>query len=229
MNYSGIHIMSDGADLFVRLGFSPDWVEIRALNDGEQAFWHKSLGDAEHIQQVVAGDASLPGAAGITLVKFDDLDGKPNVQTGDPTAVSIDAREEADGIKLAAALNMLTDDALVHVTAGRDNTFSIRAVHDGTTSSNTYFEDSSIDFKKAGVGGPGRFVVFNQTNKNYAYTTDPIKPNGKTKHCRLMTYTDAACTSATTAADFDTSDVIFVFRLEEMGYPLSDITNALMT
>jgi len=221
--YSGVHVTMDTNDLSIRLGFAPDWVKIKSVATGVGLFWHRAMGNDAGWDRVAAGDVTVNTDKGVKLVQFDDGSGLPSAQTGDPTVISTDEWYKADGIVITSDATFLADDTVVHVEAGMDDKFFCKGVHDGTTSSNTYFEDSSIDFTLAGVSGGGKCIVYNQTNGNYAYIGEITRPQGKTKDCRVYTYTDAACTSATTAADFDTSDVCYIFRVDEMGYPLSDV------
>jgi len=104
--------------------------------------------------------------------------------------------------------------------AWRQSVPVVRAVHDGTTSANTYFEDRSIDFKEQGVCGEQQWLLFNITNTNYAHIGKVQKPAGQTKHCRL-TLVDSGGT-AMAAADCDTSDVALIMPKREAQYPLSD-------
>ena len=121
----------------------------------------------------------------------------------------------------SAAANVDGNPFTVH--AFRMNIPIVRAVHDGTTSSNTYFEDSSIDFFEAGISGNGKFIIINETNDNYAYVGSITKPAGKTKYCRIYTYEDEDLTTATAAADFDTSDLCYIIPRSAVQYPLSGI------
>lgn len=221
--YSGIHVTMDTNDLSIRLGFAPDWVKIKSNAAGVGLYWHRSMGNDAGWDRVAAGDVTVNTDKGVKLVQFDDGSGLPSAQTGDPTVISTDEWYKADGIVITSDAAFLADDTVIHVEAGVDDKFFCKLVHDAGDAVHTYAQDSSIDFVAAGVSGGGKCILYNQTNGDYAYIGEVLKPQGKTKYCRLTTYTDAACTSATTAADFDDDDVLYVFRADEMGYPLSDI------
>jgi len=95
-----------------------------------------------------------------------------------------------------------------------------RGVHDGTTSSNTYFEDTGVDFRELGVSGGQNWVIFNTTNNNYAYVKS-LQKSSTGRYGRLNTSKDLLGT-ATSAADFDTGDVCLVMNKKYIQYPLSD-------
>ena len=118
-----------------------------------------------------------------------------------------------------------TDEEIVMVEAWRMNHPWIRCVHDGAANSHTYFEDASFDFLKLGVSSNGQWFIFNASNGNYAYIKSVVKPMGKSKYCRLYTATSAGIDAdATTAADFTTADVCYVFSSAGAQYPMSDLT-----
>jgi len=225
--YVNIWPMTDTADLFVRIGWAPDVVRLTSLTEGKRFIWnriaHGATGGAAAsggISIGVTGGAALVGAStGIVLCKFTT---DPINTTSDPEIVDATNWIDANGIKLSSTVDMLKSDHLIMIEAWRMQYIWLKGVHDGTTSSNTYFEDSSYDFKELGVSGNGQWLIYNQTNGNYAYVKSVTKPAGKTKHCRIYTATDADGT-ATTAADFDTSDVCWVFPIQAMCYPLGDI------
>ena len=95
----------------------------------------------------------------------------------------------------------------------------VYTVHDGTTDSDTYWEDSSIDFEKAGVSGGQKWILFNLENKNYAYVKEVQKPSGKTKKCKLTLAIDSSGTAAT-AANSDTADVGILMLATNVQYPM---------
>ena len=224
-HYLNNAIMTDSADLFVRIGFCPDVVKLTNLYDGQRLLWNRAYN--AHYQGAACsggmaysatGGAALTTVLGVKLVKFTT---DVMSTTSDPADVDGTNWFEANGIKISANVALLASDQLLQIEAWRMDYIWLKAYHDGTTSSDTYFEDSSYDFKELGVCGNGQWLIYNQTNGNYAYVKDVRKGTGS-KHSRIYTATDAAGT-ATTAADFDTSDVCYVFPVAAASYPLSDI------
>jgi hypothetical protein len=176
-------------------------------------------GNDASFERVVAGDITVNTDKGIKLVQFTDT---PLNTSSDPSAIDPAEYYKANGIQITSDVAFLADNNIVFVEAWKmQNTF-LKCTHDGTTSSNTYFEDASFDFLECGVSGNGQWLIYNLTNGNYAYIKEVRKPADSNKHCRLYTATDAAGT-ATTAADFDTNDVCYVFPVSCAWYPLSDI------
>lgn len=224
--YVNVAPMTDTADLFVRIGWCPDVVKLTSLTDGKRFIWnriaHGATGGAAcsgGISIGVTGGAALVGAStGVVLCKFV---AEPIDTTSDPAIVDATNWPDANGIKLSSTLDMLKTDHLVMIEAWRMNYIWIKGVHDGTTDSNTYFEDTSYDFKELGVCGNGGWLIYNQTNGNYAYVKD-VRKGTAGKHSRVYTAVDANGT-ATTAADFDTSDVCYIFPVSAACYPLSDV------
>lgn len=222
--------MTDTADLFMRIGFCPDVVRLTGLTDGKRFVWnriaHGASGGAAHsggISIGVTGGAALVGAStGIVLCEFTEDVTDLTHGGSDPAIVDATNYIDANGIKLSSTLDLLKTDHFVMVEAWRMTFPWIKGVHDGTTSSNTYFEDSSYDFRKLGVSGNGLWMIYNQTNGNYAYVKKVVKPAGQTNWCRIETATDQDGT-ATTAADFDTSDVCYIFPIEAAPFPMSDV------
>ena len=98
----------------------------------------------------------------------------------------------------------------------------LRLYLDGGDENHTYAQDNSYDFKELGVSGNGKWLIYNQTNGDYAYIKEVKKQNGKSKWSRLYTATDADGTP-TTAADFDDDDVCYVFPINAAPFPMSDV------
>ena len=214
-----------GSDVYFRLGFCASYIRFCALADSEDVSeWCLLLGNADVMEQKdTDGVRSLDGSEGISLVAFtaslaDYLDGTASA----PSDVEVAKWYEANGIRIDTATLGLADGIPFMIEAWPLGQSFIRAVHDGTTSSNTYFEDSSVDFEKAGVEGGGTWIMINENNDNYCYVKEVQRPSGKTRKCRLLSATDAGGT-ATTAADFDTDDVVFIIPLDQVQYPLSGI------
>uniref|UniRef100_A0A6M3ID61 Uncharacterized protein n=1 Tax=viral metagenome TaxID=1070528 RepID=A0A6M3ID61_9ZZZZ len=217
-------------DVYVRIGFTPDVVRLTNLYNGISMIWNRAVHG--HYQGATAsgglaitatGGIALGAAtAGLCLCKF--IEPATDLTHGGAVPATVDGTNwiDANGIKIAWVNTVLTDDTMLMVEAWRMNYILLKAYHDGTTNSNTYFEDSSYDFRELGVCGNGKWLIYNQTNTDYAYIKSVNKPAGKTKWCRLYTATDAAGT-ATTAADFDTSDVCYIFPIDAAPYPMTMI------
>lgn len=217
--FSTYAVTKNTADLFINIGWCPDKVLVRSLYDGGGFEWYRLQGDTCGFTLANAGDRALVSSAGISLVQFTDA----AIDTSsDPSSVDPANYIDANGIQLAAAMDFFADDEVVMVEAWRMNNVFIKATHDGTTSSNTYFEDASFNFHELGVSGNGQWLIYNITNTNYAYIKEITKPMDKSKYCRIYTATDSTGT-ATTAADFDTGDVCYIFPVSAAWYPLSDI------
>ena len=93
--------------------------------------------------------------------------------------------------------------------------------YDAGDTVNTYWQDSSLDFRDMGVSGEEKFILYNQTNGNYCFIGEVQKPSGQSKFCRV-TLVDSNG-DALTAADIDDDDVGVILKYDECGYPLSDI------
>ncbi len=208
-------------DIFVRIGWCPDVVRITEWETGLGMEWYRLQGADIAITRVAAGDRTVQTAQGIKLVNFT---ADPMDMTADLTAFTDvnwnENGKDANGVQLTSDLTGLTDHGLLCFEAWRSSVPIIRAVHDGTTSSNTYFEDSSVDFRELGVSGGQLWLIYNFTNANYCYVGEVQKPSGKSKYCRLTSV--LANGNATTAADFDTSDVVYVLPKSHAQYPLGD-------
>lgn len=216
-HYSRIVPLMDTVDFYVKLGFCPDIVKITDLYAGLDMIWARSMPADYSISRVAAGDRTLNTGSGIKLVKFSEMDS--NDITAAPTVVESGQWNDADGIMITADAVPLADDVMFLIEAWTLDVPIVRAVHDGTTSSNTYLEDASVDFRDAGVSTG--WVIYNQTNGNYCFVGEVQRPAGKTKFCRATSV--LANGSPTTAADFDTSDVCFLMPKSAMAYPLSAI------
>ena len=224
VNYICIPIIGQGSnDIYQRLGFCPDSIKLTEYGTGLEAKWHRVIGNDQCIDSAAAGDKLVKTTMGINLVAFtaDPIDMSADLVPLSGAMPVVDGAA-ANGVHLTSDLSVLTDHKVVILEAwGSSGVNVIRATHDGTTSSNTYFEDSNVDFRDNGVCGGQKYVIYNLTNNNYAYVKDVQKPSGKSRYCRLTTATTTTGT-ATTAADFDTSDVVLVMPLKWAQYPLSD-------
>lgn len=225
--------MTDTADLFIRIGFVPDIVRLTNLYDGKELLWSR----AEHghyqgatatggIATTVGGTSALfLPTGGIALCDFTGGTA-PIDYISDPATVDGTNWIDANGIKISSSVDLLTSDQLMLIEAWRMNHILLKAYHDGTTNSNTYFEDNSYDFKDLGVSGNGKWLIYNQTNGNYAYVKEVRKKNLKTKWSQIYTAIDSKGTP-TSAADFDTADVCYIFPINAAPFPMSDV--AMMT
>lgn len=200
--------------IYVRLGFCPDVVKLTEWATGLAFEWYRGQGNDTGINADATGDRTVQTDQGVKLVYFEDI---PHKLTAVPTVVEAGDWQKANGIQLTSDLTALTDHALLMCEAFRMDVPFTRGVHDGTTSSNTYFEDSSMDFAHQGVCGGQTWILYNMTNNNYAHISSLVKVTDK--YSRLM-LSDAAGT-ATTAADIDTSDVCLIMQKDMAQYPLS--------
>jgi len=217
--FSTYAIVMNTKDLFINIGWCPDRVLITNTYDGTGFEWFRIQRNVYGLTRAAAGEKALVTADGINLVKFTDT---AIATSSDPASVDASNYIDANGIMLDQDLAGFADDIIYMVEAWRMNAPWIMCIHDGTTNSHLYFEDASFDFFDLGVSGNGQWLIYNQTNGNYAYIKSVTKPMGKSKNCRIYTATDAAGT-ATSAADFVTSDVCFVFPVSAAQYPMSDI------
>lgn len=212
------------ASTYFYLGFCPGYVRVTGWDQEDIAEWCPLLPAEDMIQtEDSSGDRALTTDHGIRLVKFDDEPGAVPGAGGTPSDVANEDWFNANGIEITSGVLAIANGTPFSITAHRMTVPLIRAVHDGTTNSNTYFEDGSIDFLKAGVSANGKFIIINESNDNYAYIGKIVKPNDKTKHCRLYTYEDENLVTATAAADFDTADVCFILPRQWAQSPLSDL------
>lgn len=222
-------IIAQGAnDIFLKIGFCPDVIKITEWATGLGIIWYRLQGIDTAITRVAAGDRTVQSGQGIVLGSIEKDHGEEMTADTDFTAFS-DSNWAEDGmtanaVKLTSDLTGLTDHALLMFEAFRMQVPVIRAVHDGDTNNNTYFEDSSIDFKELGVSDQwnrAQWLIYNLSNNNYAYISEVIKPVGKAKHCRLR-LAEATDGTATASADIDTGDVALILPRKYAQYPLSD-------
>ena len=215
-----------GASTYFYTGFAPGFVEVRAMGDGTEdiAYWSPMM-PAENSIEIEADDGihTFDASDGIRLVKFDDSPGSLPGSGGTPSDVENGRFFEANGIEITAGSLGIVDGVPFIVIVHRMTVPIIRAVHDGTAESGTYFEDSSLDFFEAGISDNGKFILISETNDNYAFVGSITKPSGKNKYCRIYTYEDEALSTPTATAAFGTDDVIYIIPRQFAQYPLSDI------
>ena len=212
------------ASTYFYTGFVPGYVRVDGWGEEDSNFWCPLIPGEDSIEIIDStGIRELDTSDGVRLVKFSDEPGTVPGSGGTPSDVENGRWWEANGIEITGSCAAIADGNPYSVLVFRMTVPIIRAVHDGTTSSGTYFEDSSIDFLEAGVSPNGKFIIINETNDNYAYVGSITKPSGKTRHCRIYTYEDEGLATATAAADFDTSDVCFIIPRQWAQSPLSGI------
>lgn len=216
-HYARMIPLMDTVAFYVKLGFCPDIIKLTSTYSGIDMFWARCMGNDTSISRVAAGDRTLDTSYGITLVKFPEMES--NDITATPTSVEAGQWNDADGILISSDSVPLADDVMFLLEAWTLDVPFVMGVHDGTTNNNTYFEDSSVDFRDAGVSTG--WIIYNKSNGNYAYVGEVQKPAGKKKYCRVTSV--LASGSATTAADFDTNDIVFLMPADAMAYPLSAI------
>lgn len=214
-------LLAQGTDaaIYFRLGWCPCKVQMEGSAGLDKVIWTIDMAAASGLETNAAdGVVTLETDCGITLVKFEDA--ADVLPTSNPTAVEPGRWWEANGIMIAADSEINNNGEPFTIHAFRMTVPIVRAVHDGTTSSNTYFEDSSIDFFEAGVSGNGMFIILNESNDDMAYVGEITKPAGKDNYCRIYTFEDERLAVATGAADFDTGDVIYIIPRAFVQYPL---------
>lgn len=211
-----------GAAIYFKTGFAPARVNIQGEAEEDSVVWTIDYEAGYGVESVDTNttNAVLTTATGITLVKFDDEPGSMPGSGGTPSAVEPGRFWEANGIMVGASAACNVNGNPFTVQCFRMNIPIVRAVHDGTSGANTYFEDSSIDFFEAGISDNGKFILINESNDNMAYVGTITKPSGKNKYCRIYTFEDENLSVATAAADFVTNDVIFIIPRQWSQHPL---------
>lgn len=213
-----------GAITYFRLGFCPVKVKVVGLVEEDMAEWYlPMLASPDSIETVDSdGIRTLDGTDGIDLVQFNDPSGSLPGTGGAPVDLEPGEWYKANGIKITAGSVPIADSNPYIVEAWPLNVPIVRAVHDGGDNCNTYFQDSSVDFKEAGISGGQQFVVINETNDNYGYVKAVQKPTGQSKYCRC-TLAENAGGDAAAAADIDDNDVLIIIPKDWVQYPLSGI------
>ena len=208
-----------------RFGFCPCKVKVTGLVEEDMSEWYiPMLASPDNIETTDdSGIRALDGTDGIYLCQFDDEPGSLPGSGGTPTVLEPAHWYKANGVKITASVPAIANGNPYVVEAWRMDVPIVRCVHDGTTSSNTYFQDSSVDLLEAGVSGNGSHIVINETNDNYAYTGLITKPAGEANYCRCTTFEDANMNTATAAADFDTDDVLIIIPVMYAQSPLSGV------
>ena len=206
-------------------GFCPALVEVRSMTTEEDVtFWTPMILEESGIEINADDGAYNLGTNGIRLVKFDDEPGTVPGSGGTPTNLENGEWYKANGIKIHASCPAIVNAYPYCVIVHRMTVPIVRAVHDGGDAVHTYFEDSSMDFKEAGISSNGRFILINVTvNDDYAYVGKITKPAGKSKYCRIYTYEDEGLATATAAADFDDDDIVYIIPRRFVQHPLSGI------
>lgn len=213
-------------DIFFKLGFCPEIIRINEWATGLEMIWYRLQGLDTAITADATGDRTVQTAQGIVLgsipEKVDEMDADADF-TAFSDANWLENDLTANAVKLTSDLTGLTDHALCMMEAYEMDVPVVRAVHDGGDTSNTYFQDASIDFEKLGVvSSPTnpQWLLYNLTNNNYAYIGEVQRVTGKANKCRLTLVTAAG--AALAAADIDDDDVALILPKMHQQYPLSD-------
>jgi hypothetical protein len=214
-----------GSDVYFNLGFCPGRVVVQGEVLEDRSEWWLTMAAGYAVESVDTDgvNPALTTDTGITLVTFSDEPGALPGSGGTPVAVEPGRWWEANGIRIESTAAAIANGNPFMVYAWRLDVPYVRAVHDGTTDSDTYFEDSSIDFLEAGVSSNGKFIIINESNDNYAYVGTITKPSTKTRYCRIYTFEDERLETATAGANFDTADVCYIIPRQYVQYPLSDL------
>jgi len=196
-------VIGTAADIDVRTGFQADVIKLINLTDFSTSTWYRALLDENAIAGTASGTLSLAVSTGVNLIKIDGPVGSEVVTVLEASGVK---GLFANGFRIESDAGVNDDAELIWWEAIASQRRFIRAVHDGTTSSN-YLEDRSLDFRELGV--TAGWVVVNFTNDNRGVVDEIQRPTGQTRYCRLTIAGGVA------AADFDTADVCFIMPPEE--------------
>ncbi len=216
-------LMGTGADISVRLGFCPVRVKILGGSVEDTMDWFlPMINDNYSVKQANATGARTYSTGGVKLVKFSDPpDGLPGSE-GAPEELEQGEWFMANGIKLDGAnIPALADGNEAILVAEPMDVTMVKAVHDGGASG-VFFQDSSLDFRDAGVEGGQAWILINETNDDYAYVKSVEKPAGQRKYCRLNLAENAAG-DATSAAAIADADVAILIPKQYAQYPLTGI------
>ena len=208
--------MMDTKDTFIHLGFVPGKVIITNQNDGQENVWMMGMVMDCGLERVAAGDRTLRTDKGISLCQFIN---KPSKTTTDPVAVAAYEFWKANGIKIHSDYVGLADDIIFNVMAWEATDLLVGpCVHDGDTNGAYKVTDKDVDFLACQVSSG--HIVYNQTNGNIAFVGSLSKFEG-TNIFNTINCVDSNGADLT-AADFDTSDVFFVFP-PDLFYPRADL------
>lgn len=219
-------VMATGTnDIYVYLGFCPDYVEVVNYSQKVKGEWHRALGNDASLTMVPEGtddNELVPYAesgSGVKLCRFE----KPGVDRSDAPEVVTDPNE-ADGIIITADFGnesgstaMNSGDTL-WIYGWRAATPFVRAVHDG--GSVVYLKDTDMDFMEQGVSGDQQWIAINKTQGSYAYVGDVQQPFGENRYNKV-TLTDSGGNAITST--MSDNDVFWLMPKDEAQYPLSDI------
>ena len=214
-----------GAVTYFRLGFCPSKVKLVGLVQEDMNEWYlPMLATPDNIGTVDStGNRELDGTDGISLCQFNDGPGELPGTGGTPTELEPAHWYKANGIKITASCEAVADGNPYIVEAYRLDSPIVRLVHDGGDNTGTYFQDSSVNLVEAGVTGDGKSIVINESNDNYAYCGTISTPSGGTINSKCTTFEDAACSTATAAANFDDDNVLIVIPVMYAQSPMSGI------
>ena len=113
--YVNIAPMTDTADLFIRIGFPADVVRLTNCYDGQRFIWNRCMhghtGGAAATGGIaigVTGGAAYLSTGGVALCKFIEPVTDLTQNSTDPVTVDSTEYIDANGIKLASSLAMLS-------------------------------------------------------------------------------------------------------------------------
>jgi hypothetical protein len=222
----GFFIAQGSNDVFLRIGFCPDFIKIVEHATGLEILWFRLKGNDQSVTCVAAGDRTVSASTGITIGHMAKIPYDMTADT-DFTAFTdanwLEDGKEANAVKISSDTTGLTDHAVMFYEAHRMGFPAIRAVHDGGDNKNTYFQDASIDFEKLGVVSSPTdptWLLYNVSNNNYAHIGAVQKVTDKANKCRLTLVTAAG--AAVAAADIDDGDIALILPIWAAQYPLGD-------
>jgi len=194
-------VMGTGAAINLWTGFAPDYVEVTNQSDYIFHTWYRLMAADSALYTTAAGTRTIPTTRGIIPIKITGTVGDETVATAESSDT-----DNINGFQITSDAECNTNANILLWKAHKYDCRVIRAVHDGTTSSNTYFEDSSLDFRELGV--TAGWVIINASNDNRTAVVSVTRPAGKAKYCRVNVL-------STLTADFDTADVCFLMPPED--------------
>lgn len=220
-------VRATGSNIWVYLGFAPEYVEVYDFTNAIVARWHRFMGNDAGLNTAPDADnnnadiTNQNSGNGISLVQMEN----PGIELSSNPSTVIDPTY-GDGLLLPPDLGnteaSVSSGDLLYVIAYRATEPLVLATDDGGSTSNNYLEDSSKDFVDLGVPGGQQWIGIDVTNGNYAYLGNPTVPAQKTKAYRIP-LTDAAGNQISSGISSSGGDW-WLMPAKNAQYPLSDLT-----